>query len=57
MRLDRFLSEMGVASRREIREMCRRGYFNGHIDLKTDTMTFREAPEGSAARCPGCGEW
>ena len=59
---DRSVSDLSeaVGSTREevlkkLREMCRRGYFNGHIDLKTDTMTFREAPEGSAARCPGCG--
>ena len=40
---------------KKLREMCRRGYFNGHLDLKNDAMVFREAPEAYVARCPGCG--
>lgn len=38
MRLDRLLSEMGVASRREIRELCRRGRVtvNGVVVKKPD---------------------
>lgn len=40
MRLDRMLSEMGTASRREIREMCRRGLVtvNGIPVKKADTQ-------------------
>ena len=40
---------------RELREMCRRGYFNGHIDFQTRRMKLDPAGEQYVARCPGCG--
>ena len=39
---------------KQVTEMCRRGYYNGHLDVNTERLVFNGA-EGSVARCPGCG--
>ena len=40
--------------RLRLQTMCRRGYFNGRLDLQTGRMLFSHL-ESSVARCPGCG--
>ena len=39
---------------RRMQEMCRRGYFNGHIDFKAQRMELDHGPV-SVEHCPGCG--
>lgn len=42
----------------QLKEMCRRGYFNGVIDFKEKRMTFftgQEPGSVAVAYCPGCG--
>ena len=39
---------------KQVMEMCRRGYYNGHLDVGTERLVFDQS-EGSVARCPGCG--
>ena len=38
----------------QVAEMCRRGYYNGHLDAATERLVLNGA-DGSIARCPGCG--
>ncbi len=48
---------------RQLKEMCRRGYFNGYIDHRTQRMVFPhyrppvdpEKPDLNVLQCPGCG--
>ncbi len=49
---------------KRLKEMCRRGYFNGYIDYSRQQMRFASspAPKGAAENqpktvvyCPGCG--
>ena len=39
---------------KQVQEMCRRGYYNGHLDVGTERLVLNQE-EGSVARCPGCG--
>ncbi len=46
----------------KLKEMCRRGYFNGYIDYRTQRMVFpsfgQEQTDGGSVtviHCPGCG--
>ena len=47
----------------DLKEMCRRGYFNGYIDHRTKCMVFphyrppvnAEKPDVNVLQCPGCG--
>ena len=47
----------------DLKEMCRRGYFNGYIDYRTECMVFphyrppenAEKPDLNVLQCPGCG--
>ncbi len=47
----------------DLKEMCRRGYFNGYIDYRTERMVFphyrppenTEKPDLNVIQCPGCG--
>ena len=40
---------------RRLQEMCRRGYFDGHINFRTQRMELNAAKGVSVERCPGCG--
>ena len=40
---------------KRIQAMCRRGYFNGHINFKTRRMILAQDPDVSVEHCPGCG--
>lgn len=50
---------------KDLTEMCRRGYFNGYIDHRTECMVFphyrppenTENPELTVIHCPGCGAY
>ena len=39
---------------RRMQEMCRRGYFNGHINFKAQRMEL-DPGSVSVEHCPGCG--
>ena len=40
---------------RRLQEMCRRGYFNGHINFKAQRMELASGRGVSVEHCPGCG--
>ena len=40
---------------RKLKEMCRRGYFRGHLDPDSGRLELEHTGEAFAARCPGCG--
>ena len=40
---------------RRMQEMCRRGYFSGHINFKAQRMEMDPVAGLSVAHCPGCG--
>ena len=39
----------------KLMKMCRRGYFQGDIDMTTNMLVFNKPLSGYVARCPGCG--
>ena len=51
--LSRTVKEPKEEVERKLLLMCKRGYFQGRIDLQDDCLVLEDA--GSAARCPGCG--
>ena len=40
---------------RRLQEMCRRGYFSGHINFKAQRMEMDPVADLSVAHYPGCG--
>lgn len=40
---------------RRLQEMCRRGYFSGHINFNTRRMELGQGKGLSVEQCPGCG--
>ena len=40
---------------RRLQEMCRRGYFSGHINFQTRQMVLEPESGLSIEHCPGCG--
>ena len=40
---------------RRMHEMCRRGYFSGHINFQTRRMELNTGRDLSVEHCPGCG--
>ena len=40
---------------RRLQEMCRRGYFSGHIDFREQRMDLNAVQDLSVEHCPGCG--
>ena len=40
---------------KKLQQMCRRGYFDGYVDIKGDRLVLTEGGGAYAAKCPGCG--
>ncbi len=40
---------------KRLQAMCRRGYFNGHINFMTKRMEMNTGEDFSVEHCPGCG--
>ena len=40
---------------RRLQEMCRRGYFSGHINFQAQRMELDPVRDLSVEHCPGCG--
>ena len=56
--LDNLCAVLGLEREKvlkNLREMCRRGYIDGYLDMKLDKMAFNKTEESYVARCPGCG--
>ena len=40
---------------KKLMQMCRRGYFRGHVDTGQDLVILEDPEDAFAAKCPGCG--